>query len=109
MDRPLTLLLLVWFVPAVSAATPEFEKDVLPILTAQCVNCHGGLQQRGELDLRTVASIARGGTSGPAVVTGNLEKSVLWQKVSRDEMSERLDVPGDRFGDSRRSVKELLG
>src|SRR4051794_39850888 len=24
------------------ASTPQFEKDVLPVLTAHCVKCHGG-------------------------------------------------------------------
>lgn len=29
------------------------ERDVLPILTKQCLGCHGGLRQKGDLDLRT--------------------------------------------------------
>ena len=28
-----------------------FEKDVLPILTAHCLKCHGDEKRKGELDL----------------------------------------------------------
>ena len=30
------------------------ERDVLPILTKNCLGCHGGLKQEGGLDLRTL-------------------------------------------------------
>ena len=36
------------------AAAPTFERDVLPVLTANCLGCHGGLWQKGGLDLRTI-------------------------------------------------------
>ena len=34
-------------------AGPLLEQDVLPILQKNCMGCHGGLIQKGELDLRT--------------------------------------------------------
>ncbi len=44
---------------------------------------------------------------------GKLDRSAKVQETTICDvlrtMSERLDVPADRFGDSRRSVKELLG
>jgi hypothetical protein len=44
---------------------------------------------------------------------GKLDRSAKVQETTICDvlrtMSERLDVPADRFGDSRRIVKELLG
>ena len=33
-------------------ATPVFERDILPLFTKSCLGCHGGLKQKGGLDLR---------------------------------------------------------
>lgn len=48
---------------------PLFETDVLPILTKNCMGCHGGLKQKGELDLRTLPSILKGGESGASILS----------------------------------------
>ena len=47
------------------AAGPQFETDVLPILTAHCLKCHGREARKASLDLRTMSLLARGGESGP--------------------------------------------
>ncbi len=69
--------------------SPVFERDVLPILSAHCLSCHGGLHQKGKLDLRTLANIHAGGKEGAAIVPGNADKSLLWQRVASDEMPPR--------------------
>ena len=61
------------------------QHDVLPILFSRCVVCHGKHKQEGDLDLRTVSSILKGGKSGPAISPGKPEESLLLKKVlSRD-------------------------
>ena len=57
------------------------EADVLPILQARCVVCHGKSKQSGGLDLRTQASRLAGGESGPAIVPGKPDESLLIRKV----------------------------
>lgn len=81
-------LALAWCGAAVAAAAAEplFERDVLPILTKNCLGCHGGLRQRGGLEMRTVAAGLEGGDSGPAWQAGDLEASEVWQRVVSDEM-----------------------
>ena len=59
------------------AAEPQFERDILPILQAKCLKCHDGKQLKGELDLRSLGSILKGGESGPAVVTVKPDESLL--------------------------------
>lgn len=90
-----TMNLACWFVifgllgggTAYSYGTePVFERDVLPILTSHCLACHGGVTQKNDLDMRTSASLLKGGKSGPAVVAGHPEKSLLWKMIEGDTM-----------------------
>src|SRR5262245_17237253 len=68
-------------------ATPTFEKDVRPILKAYCFDCHGeGEKLRGGLDLRLQRLIVKGGDSGPAVVPGKHDESLLYERVLHHEM-----------------------
>src|ERR1700681_18266 len=64
----------------------SFEKMVLPILQAKCLSCHGDRKQRAMLDLRTKASLVKGGESGAALKPGSLKGSLLWDKIRTDEM-----------------------
>jgi len=65
---------------------PTFEADVLPILNAHCLQCHGGVHQRSGLDLRALPTVLQGGKSGPVVVPGKPDESLLWRKIKADEM-----------------------
>jgi hypothetical protein len=65
---------------------PLFEKDVLPILTAHCLKCHGTTKPKARLDLRTRASLLQGGESGPALVPGSSGRSLLFEMVRKGEM-----------------------
>ena len=63
-----------------------FEKDVLPIFTKNCFNCHGKSSPQLGLDLRSARLVGRGSQNGPVVVPGSLDKSPLWSKISSREM-----------------------
>ena len=65
---------------------PVTERDVLPIFQMRCVTCHGKRRQEAGLDLRTRESRLTGGVSGPAVVPGQPDKSLIVQRVSSGEM-----------------------
>src|SRR5262249_53235169 len=62
-------------------AGPVFEKDVLPILRAKCLQCHGEKVQKSELNLSTPAGVKRGSASGPIVVAGKPDDSLLLEVV----------------------------
>ena len=63
------------------AQQPRFERDVLPIVTAKCLSCHGDNSLVG-LDLRTAASLSEGSHNGPVVVKGSAEESLLYKKIA---------------------------
>ena len=52
------------------------------ILEAKCLECHGGKTDRAELDLSTRDGLLKGGESGPAVVPGKSDESLLYKKVT---------------------------
>ena len=62
-----------------------FEKDVLPILKANCVKCHGGDKTRGGLALSNRAALLKGGDNGPALSLKKPEESLLLQLLSHQE------------------------
>ena len=62
------------------------DRDVLPIFQARCVACHGKREQRGGLDLRTRETRLAGGDSGPALVPGSPDASLIIRKIEAGEM-----------------------
>src|SRR5260370_36780794 len=71
-------------------AEPErpitFERDIWPMLVANCAACHGGEAPKGGLDLRTVSGMFRGGESGPALELSDPESSLLLERAAKGEM-----------------------
>lgn len=67
----------------------SFEKDIRPILKAACFQCHVEEEKpHAGLDTRLVRLLRQGGESGPAIQPGDPENSLLWQRISKDEMPE---------------------
>ena len=68
------------------------QHDVYPILQLRCVVCHGGRVKKAQLDLRSRASILKGGKSGPAAVLGKPTESRLLKKIHDGTMPPRRDL-----------------
>ncbi len=81
--RPILLACLV--APAALADGPKpteeqvrfFETKVRPVLVEHCVKCHGPEKQKAGLRLDSRAAVLAGGDTGPAVVPGKPEESLL--------------------------------
>jgi mono/diheme cytochrome c family protein len=73
-------------------ATVEFNRDIRPILSNNCFQCHGpdSAQRKAKLRLDQVtdALADRGGYA--ALIPGNLKKSELWQRLITQEKSQRM-------------------
>ncbi|MCH2201818.1 MAG: DUF1553 domain-containing protein [Fuerstiella sp.] len=65
------------------------QHDIEPIMLIRCTSCHGRRVRKGELDLRTRESMLKGGKSGPAIVLGKPEESLLLQRIHAGEMPPR--------------------
>src|SRR5437588_5666 len=69
-----------------------FEKKVRPVLVKHCYSCHAAEAKtvKGELRLDTRAGVLAGGASGPAVVPGEPDKSLLIKAVRHADESLRM-------------------
>lgn len=71
----------------------DFARDVQPILHARCSGCHGISQQQASLSVMTRAAIIKGGQSGPAVIPGEGDRSLLLLRI-RGEGGPRMPLTG---------------
>lgn len=64
--------------------TRFFETKIRPVLVRECYSCHSSEvgQVRGGLWLDTIEGSRTGGDSGPAVVPGKLDESLLWNAIN---------------------------
>ena len=60
-----------------------FEKRIRPVLVDRCYRCHstGAEKVKGELYLDSRARMLQGGETGPAIVSGNPETSLLVKAI----------------------------
>jgi hypothetical protein len=58
-----------------------FEMKVRPVFHQVCYRCHGGQKVSGHLRIDSREALLKGGESGPAIVPGDPEKSLLLQAV----------------------------
>lgn len=69
---------------AKEAPPPDFARDVVPILRAKCLPCHGPGKQEGKFRLDEPARILEGGESQrPGVVPGDVSASHVADLISR--------------------------
>jgi len=68
-----------------------FEKKIRPILSDRCYKCHSGEKVKAELWLDSRDALLKGGESGPAVVPGDPEKSLLIHAIRHGD--DDLDMP----------------
>src|SRR5436190_6184926 len=69
---------------AVVAAAPDkvsFPRDIQPLFSTSCYECHGPEKQKGGLRVDQKAAALKGGDSGPLFVPGKSADSLLIQAV----------------------------
>jgi hypothetical protein len=66
--------------------SPDFEREVAPILVKRCLECHGERQSEGGLVLATHQRALAGGDSGPVIVAGKPQDSLLVARLEAGEM-----------------------
>ncbi len=76
-------LLLLAASPALAADTGsvDFARDIAPIFEFNCVECHRADKIKGELRMDSHEWILKGGDSGPALVAGKPDESLILERV----------------------------
>jgi hypothetical protein len=70
-----------------------FEKEIRPLLAGRCLSCHSGERPQGGLDLTSREKLLAGGASGPVLVPGRAEESLLVRAL-RHQSSPRMPPDG---------------
>ena len=68
-----------------AAQSVDYARQVQPILHRRCAQCHGEEAPQGGLGLLTRGGMLKGGKSGPAIVPGSSQKSLLIQHLTGEK------------------------
>ena len=86
-----------------------FEKKIRPVLVERCYKCHSADSKKvkGKLLLDTREGLLKGGESGPAIIAGKPEKSLLISALQYEdlEMPPKNKLPEAVSNDFVRGVK----
>ena len=81
-----------------------FEAKVRPVLAKNCFSCHTA-SKLGGLAMTSREDLLKGGKSGPAVVTGDAENSLLIQAVTHRHERFKMPPSGNKLDDA--SIADL--
>ena len=83
---------------AVRADEDFFERKIRPVLAGTCFRCHGGERTAGKLRIDSRTALLKGGASGPAVVPGSPERSLLLRALRHADDVAAMP-PGKKLSD----------
>src|SRR5262249_44272756 len=86
-----------------AAETAFFENKIRPLLAQNCYKCHSAeaTKVKGELLLDSRAGLSKGGQSGPVVVPGEPEKSLLIKAVRYTDPDLQMPPKGEKLSDAQ--------
>ncbi len=73
----------------------DYLQHIKPLLVKRCYACHGALKQEAGLRLDTAALALKGGNGGSVITPGNATASILIQRVTASDESERMPPIGE--------------
>ena len=78
----------------------NYESQIQPIFNNNCVFCHqnGG---SATLNLATYSGVLNGGWSGPAIIAGNHQNSLLYQRIIQPTGTDGSMPPNDPLSQSQ--------
>ena len=84
-----------------------FEKNIRPVLTTECYSCHSSTSKnsKGGLSLDTRQGILNGGDSGPSVIPGNVNKSILIEYIESGDMPPGKSLDKDVVNNFKKWIK----
>ena len=99
------LLVFGWLLIGCWAAQPDlavaddkqhelYLNQVKPLLKTKCFACHGAVKQEADLRLDTGKLIRTGGDSGPTIDPADVDQSLLLQRITATDSSERMPPEG---------------
>ncbi|HEX4651615.1 MAG TPA: c-type cytochrome domain-containing protein [Granulicella sp.] len=79
------------------ASAQFYAEKVVPVLQANCYQCHGGTSHRGGLSLATRAGMLKGGHDGTVLVPGHPESSLIVKLIRHEgPADDPMPMPPDK-------------
>jgi mono/diheme cytochrome c family protein len=85
----------VWILLSSAVRADDFDAVVAPLLARKCLGCHNATDKKGGLNLASATAARAGGESGEIIVAEKPEESLLWEKVSQNEMPPKKPLAND--------------
>jgi hypothetical protein len=82
---------------ATGKETVSFAKDIAPLLSANCLGCHGTQNPRNNLSVNTMASLLKGGDRGEPILPGKPADSLLIKKLKGTADGARMPMGARAF------------
>ena len=84
-----------------------FEENIKPVLTTQCYSCHSSNSKdvKGGLSVDTRQGILNGGDSGPSVVPGKIDESLLLDYIESGDMPQDNPLSEEVVNNFRQWIK----
>lgn len=101
-----SLIILVSSSSACLAADLDFYQDVYPFLKANCISCHNKTTTKADLNMETPELMIKGGESGPSIVPGKSEESLI-VAASRHTQDMEMPPPNNKSGAVNLTPEEI--
>ena len=96
--------LAIWLLPIEGSDTDQiefFEQRIRPILAQECYDCHSHRSKvKAGLELDSRPGWQAGGQSGPAIIPGDPENSLLFQAITHGHEDIHMPKSGAKLEDS---------
>src|SRR5688500_17263019 len=87
--------------PVSPARRVDFDKQVKPILEANCLECHSAEKRKGGLSLATYEDVLDGGRSGAIVRPGLAGRSLMLSRIKGDpDLGDRMPLENEPLSDA---------
>lgn len=89
------LAILIGSLPVHAESRVQFNRQIRPLLSDACFQCHGPDEsnRKGGLRLDVADAARKGGDSGPLLVPGNADESELWKRLTSTDPNEVMPPP----------------
>ena len=91
-----------------SSAEQRFQMEVWPLLERTCLRCHGPEKHKADLRLDSREAALKGGESGPALVPGKPEESLLLKLVRHAEADRKMPPKEKLHDDEIASIERWI-
>lgn len=87
-----------------TAKSPEFEKEIAPLLLKRCGKCHAHGQAKGGFSINTREQLVQGGDSGASVIPGDSQNSLFMELITGVDPDRLMPENGPKLSDNEISL-----